>query len=316
MKRAAAVDIGTNSTRLLIADVDPGAGVLADVERRAQVTALGRGVDRTGRLSPGAVERTALVLESYGRLIRAAGAEASRAAATSAARDAANGAEFLDAASAALGFRPEIIDGGEEASLVFMGAAGRSADSGEAVVIDIGGGSTEMVTAAGGVSVDIGSVRLSERRLPRHPAARSDLAAARREAARVLGTPEAPRRSKGIGAAGTWTSLAALHLDLDAYDPERVEGAVIDRASLEALVERLASLTLEEKEALPSLDPARAPVILGGAVVAETALRILGLDRITITEHDLLDGICWSLLDPPDAPLSSGRPPTERASPD
>ena len=129
MKRAAAVDIGTNSTRLLIADVDPGAGVLADVERRAQVTALGRGVDRTGRLTPGAVERTTRVLESYGRLIRAAGAEASRAAATSAARDAANGAEFLDAASAALGFRPEIIDGGEEAALVFMGAAGRSADS-------------------------------------------------------------------------------------------------------------------------------------------------------------------------------------------
>lgn len=313
MKRAAAVDIGTNSTRLLIADVDAGTGVLADVERRAQVTALGRGVDRTGRLSPEAIERTARVLESYGRLIRAAGAEASRAAATSAARDAANGAEFLDAASAALGFRPEIIDGGEEAALVFLGAAGRSAGSGGAVVIDIGGGSTEMVTGEGGVSVDIGSVRLSERRLPRHPAARSDLAAARREAARLLGTPEAPRRSRGIGAAGTWTSLAALHLELDAYDPERVEGAVLDRASLEALVEGLASLTLKEKEALPSLDPARAPVILGGAVVAETALRILGLDRVTITEHDLLDGICWSLLDP-DAALSSGAAPDRAAA--
>ena len=314
MKRVAAVDIGTNSTRLLIADADAGAGVLADVERRAQVTALGRGVDRTGRLSPEAIERTARVLESYGRLIRAAGAEASRAAATSAARDAANGAEFLEAASAALGFRPEIIDGGEEAALVFLGAAGRFADSGGAVVIDIGGGSTEMVTGAGGVSVDIGSVRLSERLLPRHPAARSDLAAARREAARLLETPEAPRRSRGIGAAGTWTSLAALHLELDAYDPERVEGAVLDRASLEALVERLASLTLPEKEALPSLDPARAPVILGGAVVAETALRILGLDRVTITEHDLLDGICWSLLDPPDAVLSSGAAPDRAAA--
>ena len=304
MKRAAAVDIGTNSTRLLIAGLDGGA--LAEVERRAQVTALGRGVDRTGRLSPAAVERTVRVLETYGRLIEGAGAEARRAAATSAARDAADGEEFLDAAAAALGFRPEMIGGEEEAALVFRGAASRLADPGEAVVIDIGGGSTEIVSEGGGVSVDIGSVRLSERRLPRHPASDGDLAAARREAARLLATPGAPRRSKAIGAAGTWTSLAALHLQLNEYDPGRVEGAVLTPASLAALVERLAALTLEEKKALPSLDPARASVILGGAVVAETCLRILGLDQITITEHDLLDGICWSLLDPR-TPRSSSR---------
>lgn len=298
MKRAAAVDIGTNSTRLLIADLtDRGGGppVLAAVERTEEVTGLGRGVDGSGRLSPDAMERTLRVLASYGRRIEEAGAAAARAVATSAARDAANGGEFLEAAAAALGFRPEIIDGEEEAALVFEGAAGRLADPGGAVVIDIGGGSTEMVTDRGGVSRDIGSVRLTERRLPRHPASDGDLAAARREAARVLGAPGLPRRSKGIGAAGTWTSLAALHLDLGICRPNQIEGTVLDLDAVTALTDRLAALTLEEKQALPSLNPKRAPVILGGAVVAETALRALALKEITITTCDILDGVCLSL---------------------
>lgn len=298
MKRAAAVDIGTNSTRLLIADLtDRGAGppVLAAVERTEEVTGLGRGVDRSGRLSPGSMERTLRVLASYGRRIQEAGAAAARAVATSAARDAANGGEFLDAAAAALGFRPEIIDGEEEAALVFEGAAGRLADPGGAVVIDIGGGSTEMVTDQGGVSVNIGSVRLTERLLPRHPASGNDLASARREAARLLDAPGLPRRSKGIGAAGTWTSLAALHLDLDGCNLDQIEGTVLDLDAVTALTDRLAAMTLEEKQALPSLNPKRAPVILGGAVVAETALRALSLKEITITTRDILDGVCLSL---------------------
>ena len=299
VRRVAAVDIGTNSTRLLIADASYGGGtgpVLTDMRRTEMVTGLGRGVDRSGRLSAEAVERTIRVLESYGRLIGEAGVEAGRAVATSAARDAANGRDFLEAASDALGFRPEIIDGGEEAALVFAGAARHAADPGAVIVVDIGGGSTEMVTDLGGVSMDIGSVRLSERRIPRHPAAPEDLAAARREAARVLGTPNVPGRRKGIGAAGTWTSLAALHLGLDGGGPEQVEGTVLDIGGLEALVEWLGSLTLEEKEALPALNPKRAPVILGGAVVAETALRVLDLEEITVTNHDILDGVCLSLL--------------------
>lgn len=298
MKRAAAVDIGTNSTRLLIADLaERGGGppVLAAVERTEEVTGLGRGVDRSGRLSPDAMERTLRVLASYGRRIEEAGAAAARAVATSAARDAANGGEFLEAAAAALGFRPEIIDGEEEAALVFEGAAGRLADPGGAVVIDIGGGSTEMVTDQGGVSIDIGSVRLTERRLPRHPASGNDLAAARREAAHLLDAPGLPRRSKGIGAAGTWTSLAALHLDLDDGGPDQIEGTVLDLDAVTALTNRLAALTLEGKQALPSLNPKRAPVILGGAAVAETCLHILGLKEITITSRDILDGVCLSL---------------------
>ena len=294
MARVAAVDMGTNSTRLLIADTTGTR--LTDIERVETVTGLGRGVDATGRLSPESMERTTRVLASYGRRIREAGAGRARAVATSASRDAANQDEFLAAARKALGFLPEIIDGAEEAALVFAGATGWDSNRAGSVVVDIGGGSTEIVTDLGGVSTDIGSVRLTERCLPNHPATRDDLAAARREAARVMGIADIPHRTRGMGAAGTWTSLAAMHLGLDIYDPESVEGASLSLADVEGMVAWLGSLTLDEKRALPALDAKRAPIILGGAIVAETSLRILDLEEITVTVHDILDGVCLSLV--------------------
>ena len=293
VRRVAAVDMGTNSTRLLIADATETG--LIDVERIDTVTGLGRGVDSSGRLAPDAIERTTLVLASYGRRIREAGVERARAVATSAARDASNREEFLEATRLALGFRPEVIGGQEEAALVFAGATGPAPNRGGTVVVDIGGGSTEVVTDRGGVSMNIGSIRLTERCLPNHPATPDDLDAARREAIRVMGAPDVPRRSGGLGAAGTWTSLAAMHLDLDTYDSETVEGATLSLTDIVHMVAWLGALTLEQKQAIPALNPKRAPIILGGAIVAETTLRILDLEEITVTGHDVLDGVCRSL---------------------
>ncbi|MDE0170880.1 MAG: hypothetical protein OXS29_15460 [bacterium] len=292
-RRVAAVDMGTNSTRLLIADRRETG--LVDVERIETVTGLGRGVDRSARLSPDGIERTARVLQSYGRRIRQAGVQAARAVATSAARDASNRDEFVEAATRALGFRPDIISGEEEAGLVFAGATGGTRDPGATVVVDIGGGSTEIVTDEGGVSTDIGSIRLTERCLPNHPATVRDLAAARREAARVMSAADLPRRSYAMGAAGTWTSLAAMHLRLDSYDSHEVEGTTLGVEDAERMVAWLGSLSLADKKAIRSLNPKRAPIILGGAVVAETSLRLLGLKRITVTGHDILDGVCLSV---------------------
>ena len=290
----AAVDMGTNSTRLLIADHKEG--ILTDVERIEQVTGLGRGVDDSGRLSREAIDRTARVLEMYGARIRDAGVEAVRAVATSAARDAANRDTFVEIAQRALGFGLDVIEGEEEAGLVFLGATRGLPDPGAALVIDIGGGSTEIATDQGGISIDIGSVRITERRLPAHPASPGDISKARREAARVMNAADLPRRVTAMGSAGTWTSLAAIHIGAEPRGLEPVEGVVMHMSDLEDLVDWLGSLTLEAKQAIPSLDPERAPVILGGAIVAETSLRILELDTITVTLHDLLDGICNRLV--------------------
>ncbi|MYB44347.1 MAG: hypothetical protein F4X74_05370 [Acidimicrobiia bacterium] len=295
MPRLAAVDIGTNSTRLLIADVERHG--MADVERIEKVTGLGRDSTRSGRLAPESIERTVQVLAGYGRRIGSAGVAGARAVATAATRDAVNGEEFLAAARQALGFRPDVISGEEEAELCFLGATTRNGDPGRTLVVDIGGGSTEIVTDQGGLSVNIGSIRLTERCLPTHRAATDHLAAARREAARVMAAADPPRRSHAMATAGTWTSLAAMHLRLDTYDPHEVEGATLGLADLERMVAWLGSLSLEEKEAIPSLDPRRAPIILGGAVVADTALRVLDLGAITVTGYDILDGVCLALAE-------------------
>ena len=295
MPRFAAVDVGTNSTRLLIADVERHG--MADVERIEKVTGLGRNSTRSGRLAPESIERTVRVLAGYGRRIGSAGVAGARAVATAATRDAVNREEFLDAARHALGFRPDVISGEEEAGLCFLGATTRTGDPGRTVVVDIGGGSTEIVTDQGGHSVNIGSIRLTERCLPTHPAAPDHLAAGRREAARLMGAADPPRRSHAMATAGTWTSLAAMHLGLDTYDSHEVDGTTLHLSDLERMVAWLGSLSLEEKQAIPSLDPRRAPIILGGAVVAETALRVLDLEAITVTGYDILDGVCLTLAD-------------------
>ncbi len=277
----AAVDIGTNSLRLLIVAPDG-----SDLVRWQRVTGLGRGVDASGALSEDSMSRTLSTLENAAADMRAHGVRSARAVATSAVRDAANRGIFLDRAAAILGFAPDVITGEEEARLSFAGAT--SGLAGEHLVVDIGGGSTEFVTAVGGISVDIGSVRLTERAGLEHPCDFDRLERASALAGSLL--EQVPRPSPGselIGVAGTWTSLAAIR----AGSAEDVHGALLKREDLDRLVGLLASLTLEATADLPGLDPARAPVILGGALVARESVRQLGADRVIVSERDLLDGV-------------------------
>ena len=283
--------------RLLVVDSNTG-----EVDRRQQVTGLGRGVDASGRLDPEAVERTVMVLESFGTVMTELGVDHARAVATSACRDAANRDEFFDRAEAALGVRPQLISGSEEAELSYRGATSDAPGPGPFLVVDIGGGSTEFVwEASGGVvgeSVQVGSVRLTERLLTARPAPFDDLVTAGRHTEGLFAPVRLPEGGyRMIGVAGTWTSLAAIALELPAYDREKVHHSVLTRIDVERLVERLAALTVEETAAIPALDPARAPVILAGAVIAREAMRRAGTSDVLVSEHDLLDGVVASLLD-------------------
>jgi exopolyphosphatase/guanosine-5'-triphosphate,3'-diphosphate pyrophosphatase len=279
----AAIDIGTNSMRLLIVD-DEG----HDLVRLAKVTGLGRGTDASGKLSDEAIERTIVVFEEFGRLCDEHGVDRRRAVATSATRDAGNRDEFLARAESALGVRPEAISGVEEAELAYFGATrGRSGDF---AVVDIGGGSTEFVFRTdeiNAVSIDIGSVRLTDRLLFERPATFEAVESAAAHVERMFAEVAVPDGSRIIGVAGTWTSLAAIIAGREGS----VHDSVIDRLSADRLVARLAGLTVEETERLPGLDPARAPVILAGAVIARQVLRTLDVPEVAVSERDLLDGI-------------------------
>jgi exopolyphosphatase/guanosine-5'-triphosphate,3'-diphosphate pyrophosphatase len=292
----AAVDIGTNSVRLLILDRRG-----RELERRVIVTGLGRGIAQGGRLTSEGMERTLAVLARYEGLLRRHRVGRTRAVATSATRDADNAAEFLDAAAAALAVEPEVISGSEEAALTFTGTLGPTCILGPALVIDIGGGSTEFAFGEAvpefTVSVAAGSVRLTDGVLPHRPATETEIDAARAEVDRVLAGVDLPGEPVvAYGVAGTFTSLAAIALGLPAYDRTRVHGSTLSRRRLAALIVELGGLTVEETAAIPSLDPARAPVILAGAVMAERALTRVGLDAVTVSERDLLDAVAESLL--------------------
>jgi exopolyphosphatase/guanosine-5'-triphosphate,3'-diphosphate pyrophosphatase len=297
--RVAAGDIGTNSTRLLIAEVSGGR--VRPLERRVVVTGLGAGVDRAGRLGEAGIGRTLEVLAEYRRLAAGAGVQALRMVATAALRAAkGNGEAFLDRAEAALGTRPEVIGGEEEAALGFEGALGGVGGRSPFLVIDVGGGSTEFVFGTQKpevvASIDLGSRRVSERHLPHHPCRSGELAAARRAAAEAFGALAlSGLPSTVVGVGGTYTALGAIALGLLVYDPEKVHRAVVPLAALDALTERLAAMALGEIAALPSLDPARAPVLLGGAVIGAEALRRSGRREIVVSEADLLDGIAQRL---------------------
>lgn len=285
--RRAAVDIGTNSIRLLIVDAQ---GV--DLDRREQVTGLGRGVDQSRVLGPDPMTRTLGVLDTYRRIIADHGVEAVRAVATSAVRDAANREEFLDAAGAALGVRPECIDGREEARLAFRGATADLSEENRLLVVDIGGGSTEFVTADGEVSVDIGSVRLTERVLGSQPATFEQLVEASNVVEGLLAAvpvPDQPLRL--IGVAGTWVSLAGIERGAR----HGLHHTTLTRIQLDHLVARLAASTPAQLASTPGLDPSRGPVILGGAIVARQALRHLRAGEVLVSEHDLLDGVVAGL---------------------
>ena len=296
--RYAAVDLGSNSTRLLVAEVDQSG--VSWLDRRTTVTGMGKGVDQNGFLSHEAMARTLDAVAGYATAISGLEVAGARAVATSAARDASNGGELLDGVESVLGFRPEIISGNEEAALSFIGATRALEAAPPYIVIDIGGGSTEVVFGADEpdhrLSLDIGSVRLTDRVLRDRPSPESQLSEARDLVADVLNSVTLPSPPKtAVGVAGTFTALSAISQDLPAYDPGRVHGSKLPLLRIAELVLYLATLTLEETKAIPSLDPARAPVILAGAVVAEEAVRRTGLEEITVSEHDLLDGIVLAL---------------------
>lgn len=290
----AAIDIGTNSMRLLILGADG-----TEVGRWVRVTGLGRGVDASGRLSKDRIDETIGVLAWFGRLMHDHDVTVAKAVATSASRDAANGPAFIDAAETALGVRPDVISGTREAELSFIGATVGSG-RGRAVVIDIGGGSTEFIVGTTeveqAISVDIGSVRLTDRCLPEPPVVKEVLDAARAHAASEIGSPVAAGDAAVIGVAGTFTSLAAINLGLDTYDRERVHGATLAAEDVDDIIARLATSTVEEIATIPSLDSRRAPVILGGAIVAAAAMAAVGSDRITASESDLLDALARELV--------------------
>ena len=285
-----AVDIGTNSMRLLITDGD------VELGRWVEVTGLGSGLDATGRLADDAIGRTISVLGLYGALMDDRNVSARKAIATSASRDASNRDLFFDQAEVALGVRPTLITGEEEARLAYLGATSEGVKHQPLVVSDIGGGSTEFVTSHGSVSVDIGSVRLTERSLSERPPSEEVLSAARELVlAQFGGVDVGPVRTL-VGVAGTWTSLGAMALGLPSYERDVVHGATLTRDGLEDLIGRLASMSVEETATIPSLDPKRAPVILAGAVVAAAVLDSVGVGEATISERDTLDAVAAELL--------------------
>lgn len=294
--RVAVVDLGTNSTRLLVADVADG--VLTEVERRTDVTRLGEGVDATGELAPAAVERVFAALERYRPAI--ASADVAVAVATSAVRDAANGAAFCAELGERFGLAARAISGEEEARLTFLGATdGRPAD-GETLVIDIGGGSTEYVTGVPGgppafhVSTRLGSVRQTERHLAHDPPLAAELAALAAEVRAVVEAeiPAAVRAgaTRGIACAGTATSLAAIDQELDPYDSARVHGYELTLAAAERMLAMLAALPVVERRGVTGLLPERAPTIVAGVVILVESMRLFGLDRVEVCEHDILHG--------------------------
>ncbi|SDE16699.1 Ppx/GppA phosphatase family protein [Rhodococcus tukisamuensis] len=314
MTRVAAIDCGTNSIRLLIADSDD-AGRLHDVRREMRVVRLGQGVDATGQFAPEAIERTRVALEEYAGMIRESGAGAVRMVATSATRDAANREDFFAMTREVLGAviagaEAEVISGDEEARLSFAGAVGElDPAAGPFVVVDLGGGSTELVLGDGGgvhaaYSTDIGCVRLTERCLHDDPPTAEQVEAAQAFAAEKLGeafdrVPVEQART-WVGVAGTMTTLAAVSLDLPEYDAERVH---LSRMSLERLHEvnhSLLHMTHEQRAAIATIHPGRVDVIGGGAIVADVLGRELarraGIGELIVSEHDILDGIALSVL--------------------
>lgn len=284
------VDIGTNSMRLLITD-----GVI-EVGRWVEVTGLGRGVDLTRQISDEAMERTLPVLSRFGELMDEGKVERRTAFATSAAREAVNRDVFFDRAEIALGVRPQVISGGREGILAFDGATAGLDAPDPIVVCDIGGGSTEFVSSDQSISVDIGSVRLTDRGFGTRPATEEMVNDARGRVRSFFSHHDLGQVATLVGVAGTWTSLAAIDQELPEYDRDLVHHYVLGRERLSGLVSYLSSLTIEETAAIPSLDPNRAPVILAGAVVAEAAVELAGVDEVIISERDTLDGAAMELL--------------------
>ncbi len=319
-RRVAAVDCGTNSLRLLVADVDCDRAELADVARRMEIVRLGQGVDQTGRLAPEALARTTGVLRDYADVIADTMAGAVRMVATSATRDASNTAEFTRQVKEILGVAPEVLTGSEEAALSFTGATAELAVAlgpahfrGPFLVVDIGGGSTEFVlgqATAGGrekagesavqaISVDIGCVRMTERHLRSDPPSGAELAAATADIDAALDavTGAVPVRQARmlIGLAGSVTTVAGIAMGLPAYDPARIHHARVSAADVHKVTRSLLAQTRAARAAIAVMHPGRVDVIGGGALILDRIMQRFGFGEVLVSEHDILDGIAWSL---------------------
>jgi exopolyphosphatase / guanosine-5'-triphosphate,3'-diphosphate pyrophosphatase len=294
--RVAAVDLGTNSTRLLVADVQDGR--VHEVGRALRITRLGEGVDVRRRLLPLPIARVRNVLSGFRIELERLGAERTLAVATSAVRDAENGEAFLGEVEWSYGFSTRLLSGDEEAQLTYRGVTADCALEAGTLVVDIGGGSTELILADRHVSLDIGSVRMTER-------FGEDVHAVAAHVRAVV--PDLEVRT-AIGVAGTITALAALDLGLVEYDPEQVHGHVLSAAAVDGQLTRLAALPLEERQRVPGLEPGRAPVIVAGTAILRELLDVYGLGAIEVSEHDLLHGVALAAAEMPE-PAEGDAPP-------
>jgi exopolyphosphatase/guanosine-5'-triphosphate,3'-diphosphate pyrophosphatase len=301
----AVVDIGSNSTRLLVADVRDGR-VVEELERHTTVTRLGAGVDGDGRLRDDAMQRVYDTLERYRELIDRRRAQRAVAVLTSAVRDAVNGREFAQAVGDRYGLEPHVLAGDEEARLTFLGATSErdAHDPTPTLVIDIGGGSTELVIGTGReaefhVSTQAGVVRQSERFIHHDPPRVEELAAVAGDVRAIVSGAVPPERRRevghAIGVAGTATSLGAIAQRLDPYDPWKVHGYVVSRVECERILDRLAAMPVAERRKVPGLHPDRAPTIVAGVVILLCVLELFGLDSFEVSEHDILRGaaLAW-----------------------
>ena len=289
------IDVGTNSTRLLVADVE--GGKVSPLERRSTVTRLGRGVDLSGHLASEAIEDVCAAISGYVGILEELGAETVDAIATSAVRDAGNGSAFIAELRERFALSARVLDGEEEARLTYLGATSESAPSEPTLVVDIGGGSTELIVGTGSEisfhdSLQAGVVRHSERHIASDPPTAGELEALAGDVRTLIESSigGGVTATRGIAVAGTPTSLAAVELELEPYDPSRVHGHVLALPSIQRMLSRLASVPLAERVEIPGLHPDRAPTIVAGVVVLIEAMRAFGLDEITVSEHDILYG--------------------------
>jgi exopolyphosphatase / guanosine-5'-triphosphate,3'-diphosphate pyrophosphatase len=315
MTRVAAIDCGTNTVKLLVADLDPATGSEEELVREMRMVRLGQDVDRTGRLANEALERVFSAVEEYAAIISAHAVDATRFCATSAARDAENADVFMDGVEERLGVVPEVVTGAAEAQLSYDGATRALGDLPTPyLVVDIGGGSTELILgdqAAGSTprghghvaaahSLDIGSVRMTERYLRSDPPTAEQCAAATEAVDRaldgLLGHGVAlDSASTLVGVAGTITTVAAMVLDLPSYERERIHHARLPVSDVDAVTERLLGMTVEQRRALPFMHPGRADVIGAGALILDRVLRRTEVTSMLVSEADILDGIAWSI---------------------
>nr|WP_202528310.1 Ppx/GppA phosphatase family protein [Streptomyces sp. SID5770] len=301
--RVAGIDCGTNSIRLLVADVHPETGELVELDRRMTIVRLGQGVDRTGRLAPEALERTFAACREYAAVIRELGAERIRFVATSASRDAENRDDFVRGVVEILGVEPEVITGDQEAAFSFAGATGELPGTETYLVVDIGGGSTEFVTGTDHVqaarSVDIGCVRLTERHVRHDPPTAEEAEAIRADVRAALdlaaGAVPIDTADVLVGLAGSVTTVAAIALGLPEYDSEKVHHSRISAAQVAEVTDRLLASTHDERAAIPVIHPGRVDVIVAGALVLREIVERVGAREVVVSEHDILDGIALSV---------------------